>query len=136
MARAVSFAGDDILVAIGAPLGATLGEIHRDFHFRVGVLALVTLVSAVLAHLVVHGLIWRWARRIRDVVEAIGAGRWPGTRSIKKHRALAVSRYSIFLVGDPAVNSRPFSDFALLCALLCVGPSMSGFPCPLTSLAS
>ena len=74
-ARAVSFAGDDILVAIGAPLGATLGEIHRDFHFRVGVLALVTLVSAVLAHLVVHGLIWRWARRIRDVVEAIGAGR-------------------------------------------------------------
>ena len=28
-----------------------------------------------LAHLVVHGLIWRWARRIRDVVEAIGAGR-------------------------------------------------------------
>ncbi len=74
-ARSVSFAGDDIFVAIGAPLGATLGEIDGAFRLRVAVLALVTLLSAVLARLLIHGLIGRWARRVREVVEAIGAGR-------------------------------------------------------------
>jgi diguanylate cyclase (GGDEF)-like protein/PAS domain S-box-containing protein len=74
-ARRVTFAGEDILVAIGAPLGATLGEIHRAFHIRLAVLVVVTLMSAVLAHFVVHGLIWHWARRISKVIDPIGAGR-------------------------------------------------------------
>ena len=74
-ARSVSFAGDAIFVAIGAPLGATLGDIDRAFHARVAMLGLVTLLSAALARLVVHDLIGRWAGRVRKVVEAIGAGR-------------------------------------------------------------
>ncbi|WP_345793898.1 EAL domain-containing protein [Thauera sp. JM12B12] len=91
-ARSVSFASEDILVAIGAPLGATLGEIDRAFHRRVALLALITLVSAALAHLVIHGLIGRWARQVREVVEAIGNGRLAArlevASSVRELRAL------------------------------------------------
>ena len=78
-AHHLSFAQDDVLVAIGAPLGATLGEIDRAFYLRIALLVLVTLVSALLARLAVHSLVGRWARRIREAVEAVGAGRL-GTR--------------------------------------------------------
>jgi diguanylate cyclase (GGDEF)-like protein/PAS domain S-box-containing protein len=78
-AHRLSFAEDDVLVAIGAPLGATLGAIDRDFYLRVVLLMLVTLFAALIARLAVHGLIGRWARRIREAVEAIAAGRL-GTR--------------------------------------------------------
>lgn len=74
-ARRVGFADNDILVAIGAPLSATLGKIDDDFRFRLTLLAVVALGSALLAWLAVHRLIGRWALRIREVVEAIGAGR-------------------------------------------------------------
>lgn len=74
-ARSVSFAGDELFIAIGAPLGETLSEIDRAFHVRVALLALVGLFSALLARLVIHDLIGRWADRIRKVVEAIGVGR-------------------------------------------------------------
>lgn len=73
-ARSLSFSGDAIYVVIGAPLGATLGEIDRTFQARVALLALIALASALLAHAIIHRLVAGWARYVRTVVESIGAG--------------------------------------------------------------
>lgn len=73
--RWLSFAEGEVFVVIGAPLGATMGEIDRGFRVRLGLLALVTMLSALLARLLVHRSIGRWAVRIRAAVEAIAGGR-------------------------------------------------------------
>lgn len=74
--RKVGFAEEDIFVAIGAPLGATLGEVDRAFYARTLMLAAVTLASVLLARLVIYRLIERWARRMRGVAEKIGEGQF------------------------------------------------------------
>lgn len=73
--RKVGFAEEDIFVAIGAPLGATLGEVDRAFYIKTLMLAVVTLISALLARLVIYRLIERWATRLTDAAEKIGMGR-------------------------------------------------------------
>jgi len=73
--RRVSFAQDEIYVAIGAPLGETLGEVDRAFYTKILMLAVVTLASALLARLAIYGLVERWARRLLGAAERIGEGR-------------------------------------------------------------
>lgn len=90
--RAVSLAREDVLVAIGAPLGTTLAEIDRAFWAHVLVLVAVSLFSAVVAHHFIRSFVERWALGMQGVLARIARGE-PGARvdrptSVRELRAV------------------------------------------------
>ncbi|MBA4741501.1 MAG: EAL domain-containing protein [Azoarcus sp.] len=71
----VAIAGDDVFVAIGAPLGLSLSALDREFALRVAVLLVVALLSALVARYTIYRLVDRWAGKMLDTLDALALGR-------------------------------------------------------------
>lgn len=73
--RPVAIAGDDVFVAIGAPLERSLSALDRAFMLRVGLLLVVALLSTLIARYTIYKLVDRWAGRMLGTMDAIARGR-------------------------------------------------------------
>ncbi len=69
------FAGETIMIVIGAPLEHSLAQIDQEFWMRLAILAGIALISVLGARFYVHRLIEVWARRLRDKVGQIASGK-------------------------------------------------------------
>ncbi len=70
----VTFAPDDLLVLIGAPLDQSLGAIDRRFASRALTLLFVVLLSGLLARMFARKLIEGWLERVRGTIREIARG--------------------------------------------------------------
>ena len=71
----VVIAGDEVFVAIGAPLERSLSALNRTFALRVGLLLIVALLSTLFARYTIYKLVDRWAGKMLGTLEALALGR-------------------------------------------------------------
>lgn len=70
-----------IVVAMGAPLDRSRGQIDREFALRLLALLLLTLLSMLLARYYIYALLEAWVQRTSELLRRLGSGHWEARQS-------------------------------------------------------